>query len=105
MTLGYKGLAHFLAGRYEQALQVIEEALLLYPYLFSLKDKALCLEKLGRHEDAREAICLMREAEPSLSLEGIERANTLVFAAETAQDMNATLRKVWLGTPLESSGT
>jgi TolB-like protein len=105
MTLGYKGLAHFLAGRYEQALQLIDEALLLHPYLFSLKDKALCLEKLGRHEDAREAIRLMREAEPSLSLEGIERANTLVFAVETAQDMNATLRKVWPDTPLESSGT
>ena len=105
MTLGYKGLAHFLAGRYEQALQIIEEALLLYPYVFSLKDKALCLEKLGRHEDARAAIRLMCEAEPSLTLEGIQRANTLVFAPETAQDMNATLRKVWLHTPLESSGT
>ncbi len=105
MTLGYKGLAHFLAGRYEQGLQLIEEALLLHPYVFSLKDKALCLEKLGRHEEARETIRLLREAEPSLSLEGIERSNTLVFAPETAQDMNATLRKVWLDTSLESSGT
>jgi hypothetical protein len=39
------------------------------------------------------------------NLEGIERANTLVFAPETAQDMNATLRRVWLDTPLESSRT
>jgi hypothetical protein len=73
--------------------------------MFSLKDKALCLEKLGRHEEACEAIRLMRDAEPSLSLKGIEGANTLVFAAETAQDMNATLRKVWLDPALESSGT
>jgi TolB-like protein/Flp pilus assembly protein TadD len=105
LALGYKGLAHFQAGKVEQALQVIEESLLLYSYMFSLKDKALCLEKLGRHEEACDAIRHLRAAEPSLSLEGIERANTLVFAAETAQDMNATLRKVWLDTPLESAAT
>jgi hypothetical protein len=72
--------------------------------MFSLKDKALCWEKLGRHEEACDAIRQLRAAEPSLSLEGIERANTLVFAPEAAQDMNATLRKVWLDPPLESSG-
>jgi TolB-like protein/Flp pilus assembly protein TadD len=105
LGLGYKGLAHFRAGRFEQALKLIDESLLLYSYMFSLKDKALCLEKLGRHEEACDAIRQLRAAEPSLSLEGIERANTLVFAPETAQDMNATLRKVWLDPPLESSGT
>ena len=101
LALGYKGLAHFQAGKFEQALQVIEESLLLYPYMFSLKDKALFLEKLGRHEQACDAIRLLREAEPSLTLEGIERANILVFAPETAQDMNATLRIVWRDTPLK----
>jgi TolB-like protein len=105
MLLGYKGLGHFQAGRYEQALQVTEESLRFFPYMFSMKDKAQCLEKLGRHEEAREAIRLLREAEPWVTLEGIERANALVFAPETAQDMNATLRRVWLDTPLESSGT
>ncbi len=65
MTFAYKGLAHFHSGRYEQALQALEESLLLYPFRFSLKDKALCLEKLGRHDDARDAIRLLREAEPS----------------------------------------
>ncbi len=56
MCLGYQGLAHIQAGRYEQALQALELALQLYPYMFSLKDKAICCEKLGRHEDARDAI-------------------------------------------------
>jgi TolB-like protein/Flp pilus assembly protein TadD len=105
LGLGYKGLAHFQAGRFEQALKLIDESLLLYSYMFALKDKALCLEKLGRHEEACNAIRQLRAAEPSLSLEGIQRANTLVFAPETAQDMNATLRKLWLNPPLESSGT
>ena len=105
LGLGYKALAHFLAGRIEQALKVIEESLLLYPYMFSLKDKALFLEKLGRHEEACDAIRLLREAEPSLTLDGIERANILVFAPETAQDMNATLRIVWRNAPLELRGT
>ena len=55
MGLGYKGLAHFMAGRIEQALQLTEEALRLYPYMFAMKDKAVYCEKLGRHEEAREA--------------------------------------------------
>jgi adenylate cyclase len=36
MTLGDKGLAHFLAARYELAPQTTEEALQLYPYMFAL---------------------------------------------------------------------
>ncbi|MEY2853471.1 MAG: hypothetical protein RL030_603, partial [Pseudomonadota bacterium] len=98
MAMGYKGLAHFLAGRYEQALQAVEEALELYPYMFALKDKAVYCEKLGRHEDAREAIRQLRAAEPSLTLESMERSNALTFGPETAQDMSQTFRKVWLET-------
>jgi TolB-like protein len=99
LALSYKGLAHFIAGRYEQALHATEEALRLYPYMFALKDKAVFCEKLGRHEDALEAIRQMRSAEPSVTLEGIERANALVFDPAIAQDMSETLRKVWLETP------
>jgi tetratricopeptide (TPR) repeat protein len=101
LALGYKGLAHFQAGRYELALQAVEEALLLHPNIFMLKDKAVVCEKLGRHEDAGDAIRHLRAAEPSLTLDDIERANTIVFAPETANEMNATLCKVWLETPLE----
>jgi tetratricopeptide (TPR) repeat protein len=105
MALAYKGLAHFMAGRYEQALQAAEDALQLYPYVFALKDKAVYCEKLGRHEEAREAVRQLRAAEPSLTLEGMERSNALVFAPETAQDMSEILRKIWLETPLEPQGT
>jgi TolB-like protein/Flp pilus assembly protein TadD len=105
LALAYRGLAHFLAGRYEQALQATEEALSLYPYMFTLKDKAIFCEKLGMHEEAREAIIQLRAAEPSVTLEGLERSNELVFNPQTAQDMSETLRKVWLETPLEPQGT
>ncbi len=62
-------------------------------------------EKLGRHEDALDAIRRMRAAEPSLRLNDIERANTIVFSTETANEMNAILRKLWLPMPLAPSAT
>jgi hypothetical protein len=46
----------------------------------------------------------LRAAEPSLSLESMEKSNALVFEPATAQDMSDTLRKVWLETPLEPQG-
>jgi TolB-like protein/Tfp pilus assembly protein PilF len=96
LSLGHRGLAHYQAGRYELALQAINEALRLYPYMFYLKDKAVFCEKLGRHEEARDAIRRLRATEPSTTLDDLERANGIVFTAEIAADMNATLRKVWL---------
>ena len=105
LALGYKGLAHFQADRYELALQAVEEALLLHPYMYLLKDKAVYCEKLGRHEDALDAIRHLRAGEPSATLEDIEIANTMMFSARTANEMNTTLRKVWLDTPLEPPGT
>jgi TolB-like protein/Flp pilus assembly protein TadD len=95
LTLGYKALAHYQAGRFEQALQAIDEALRFYPYIFCLKDKAVFCEKLGKYEEARDAILQLRAAEPSITLDDIERSNGIVFTPEIADDMNATLRKVW----------
>ncbi|MEO8756047.1 MAG: hypothetical protein ABI624_25595, partial [Casimicrobiaceae bacterium] len=105
LCLGYKGLAHFQGGRYEQALQAVDQALQFYPYMFSLKDRAVFCEKLGRHEDAREAVRRLRAAEPALTLEGIEGSNVVVFSPRTAADLNATFRKVWLATPLDPPTT
>jgi tetratricopeptide (TPR) repeat protein len=100
LALGYKGLAHFQAGRYELALQAMEEAILLHPNLYILKDKAVVCEKLGQHEDASDAIRRLSAAEPSVTLDGIERANSIVFAPDTANEMNAILRKLWRDTPV-----
>jgi tetratricopeptide (TPR) repeat protein len=89
LALGYKGLAHFM-----------EEAILLHPNLYILKDKAVVCEKLGQHEDASDAIRRLRAAERSVTLDGIERANSIVFAPDTANEMNAILRKLWRDTPV-----
>ncbi|MEO8467650.1 MAG: TIR domain-containing protein [Gammaproteobacteria bacterium] len=104
LSIGYAGVAHFQAGRYEQALQLVEQALLMNPdFIYSLKDKAVICEKLGLHEEARDAVRRLRKVDRSTTLEQIEAANTLGFISpETAVDMNATLRKVWLDTPPES---
>jgi Flp pilus assembly protein TadD len=97
-------VAYFQAGRYEQALQTLEQALLMNPdFVYSLKDKAVICEKLRLHEGARDAVRRLRAVDRSTTLEQIEAANTLGFISpETSADMNATFRKVWLETPLES---
>ena len=106
LCLSYRSMAHDQAGRYEQALLAVEQALLLHPgFTYALKDKAVFCEKLGRHEDARDAVSSLRAAEPSITLDAIESANAMVFAPETVKELNATFRKVWLEMPLEPPGT
>jgi Flp pilus assembly protein TadD len=102
--LGYRAVAHFYAGRYEQALQAVEEALLLQPrFVYTLKDKAVICEKLGRHEEARQAVRRLHAASPGTTLEELEAAN-LAFAhpPERVSELSAILRKVWLDTPPET---
>ncbi|HEV7632586.1 MAG TPA: TIR domain-containing protein [Steroidobacteraceae bacterium] len=103
LSVGYRGLAHFQAGRYEQALQAVEQSLLLSSgHVYGLKDKAVVCKKLGRLDAARDAIRRLRAVDPSATLEDIEAANTASFMApEMAADMNATLRELWLDTPRE----
>jgi TolB-like protein/Flp pilus assembly protein TadD len=99
--LGYRAVAHFYAGRYEQALQAVEEALLLQPrFVYTLKDKAVICEKLGRHEEARQTVRRLHAASPGTTLEELEAAN-LAFAhpPERVSELSEVFRKVWLDTP------
>ncbi len=102
LGVGARGLAHFQAGRYEEALQAAEQALLDHPnFNYALKDSAVYLAKLGRREEARAAVCRLRAANLAITLDDVERANTASFCPpEMAADMNATFRKVWLETPM-----
>jgi Flp pilus assembly protein TadD len=97
LAVGMRGLAHFQAGQYEQALEAAERAVLIHPgFVFALKDKAVYCERLGRSEEARNAIRRLRAAAPSASVDDFQTANTASFLPpETAADMNATFRKVW----------
>jgi TolB-like protein/Flp pilus assembly protein TadD len=96
--LGFKGLAHYLAGRYELALQFHEQAIQINPgFPFAWKDKAIVCEKLGRHEEARDAIRHLLALDTSMTLEEIEATNRgAFFPPQVVPDLNATLRKIWL---------
>jgi tetratricopeptide (TPR) repeat protein len=106
LAVGARGLAHFQAGRYQEALQAAEQSLLDHPnFIYALKDSAIYLGKLGRHEEAREAVRRLRAANRAITLDDVETANAAsFFPPEMAADMNATFRKVWLETPLEVPG-
>ena len=102
-----RGVAHFMAGRYEQALQAVVESLLLNPtFIFALKDVAIYSEKLRLHEEAREAIRHLRAVEPAATLELHEaRSRSSLLPPDMAAEMHAIFTKLWLETPLELSGT
>ena len=106
LAVGVRGLAHFQAGRYQEALQAAEQSLLDHPnFIYALKDSAIYLEKLGRHEEARKAVHRLRAANRAITLDDVETANVAsFFPPEMAADMNAIFRKVWLETPLEIPG-
>ena len=96
-----------MAGRYEQALQAVEESLLLnQPFIFALKDVVIYSEKLGLHEEAREAIRHLRAVEPAATLELHEaRSGASLLYPDIAAQMHAIFSKVWLETALEMPGT
>jgi TolB-like protein len=102
-----RGGAHFMAGRHEQALQAVEGSLLLYPtFIFALKDVAIYSERLGLHEQARDAIRELRAIEPAATLELHEaRSRSSLLPPDMAADMHAIFSKLWLETPLEPPGT
>lgn len=106
LSVAVRGLAHLQAGRYEEALQAAEQSLLYHPnFIYGLKDRVIYLQKLGRQEEAREAVRRLRSANRAITLDNVEAANIASFCPpEMAADMNAIFRKVWLETPLEIPG-
>jgi TolB-like protein len=102
--MAFRGLAHYMAGRYEPARQAMEKALLLRPdFVYPLKDIAIICEKLGRHEEACDAVRRLRSADPTITLERIEAFNLVsLIPPDVATDMNKVFRKVWEETPMES---
>jgi hypothetical protein len=93
-----------VAGRYEPALEAMEKALLLRPdFVYPLKDIAVICEKLGRHEEACDAVRRLRSADPLITLEHIEAFSLVsLIPPDVVTDMNKVFRKVWEATPAES---
>ena len=68
LLLANLALANFQLGRYQQALEAVERSLLLYPaFTYTLKDRAVVLEKLGRRAEALAALRKLRALEPSMT--------------------------------------
>jgi tetratricopeptide (TPR) repeat protein len=105
MGFAYRGLGHYLAGRYEMARQAMEQAILLNPaFPYPLKDIAIICEKLGLHDEARDALRRLRFAAPSITLASLEAFNlSSIIPPDVAVDMNLVLRKIWDEAPVESS--
>jgi Flp pilus assembly protein TadD len=103
LAIGMQGLAHYQAGRFEQALEATERALLMHPgFVFGLSNEAVFFEKLGRHDEARAAVRRLRAVASAVSLEGIMAANMAGFLPpQLASDINKIIRKVWDETPME----
>jgi TolB-like protein len=102
--IAFRGLAHYIAGRYEPAREAMEEAVLLRPdFVYPLKDIAVICEKLGRHAEACDAVHRLRSADPTITLERIEAFSLVsLIPPDVATDMNKVFRKVWEETPMES---
>jgi TolB-like protein/Tfp pilus assembly protein PilF len=90
-------LANFQLGRHEQALLGIESSLLLNPaFTYTLKDKVVVLEKMGRRTAALDTLRKLRVAESSMTLQDLQAANLALFhAPEDAAEMNSVLERLW----------
>jgi tetratricopeptide (TPR) repeat protein len=102
--VAFRGLAHYMAGRYQEARKAMEHALLLNPgFIYPFRDIAVLCEKAGQHEEARAAVRRLRSADPGLTLEDME-AFTLssLFPPDVAVEFNTIFRKIWEATPVES---
>jgi tetratricopeptide (TPR) repeat protein len=103
IVIGMTGLAHFQAGRYEQALQVTEQALIINPgFVFALRDKAVFCDLLGRHDEAAASLQRLRAMAPTLTIDDLETATRTSFLPpETAEQLNGVFRRLWQLVPVD----
>jgi TolB-like protein len=106
LILSFLALAHFMAGRYAQALDAIDRALEFRPtFAIAVRDRAVYLDKLGRRDEGRAAVRRLRSIAPADSLDvhltRIEASGAL--GPEAARSLGACFRDIWLDTPQEPS--
>jgi len=98
-----RGGAHYMAGRYDEALRACQQSLLLDPnQIFALKDAVVYLEKLGRRPEARDYVRRLRAVDPDGTLDLWEARHTAsLLRPEVAAEMFDAFKRVWLDTPVE----
>ena len=74
------GAAHFLAGRYEAAADWVQKGIAERPQaVWALRLFVAACWNAGRHDEAREALKLLRNADPEVSVSSV--ADAVSFTA------------------------
>jgi hypothetical protein len=92
-------LAHLTLGRYSEGLHWAEAAMRENSGLPALRYKLSLCGYLGRHEEARECCCRIREAHADPTITALSRDMPRGIAAEVADRFIEGLRKA--GVPKE----
>jgi TolB-like protein len=75
---GAMSFAHFVAGNYLEGLACAEAALRIKPnFLFPLLSTAICAALAGRNEQARKAMALIRQIDPTLRISLVSTYQTM----------------------------
>ena len=101
-TLGRRAMAHFHAGRSEQAIEAIDRAFRLnsdYPINLVVRT-ALC-GIAGRSDDARDCIRRLRKLEPDTSIDVHAGRCATVGPPESSAVLIGAFRRAWSETPAE----
>jgi len=97
-TLGLRAEAHLGAGRFETALEFSNQYLPYQNIVYEHLVRIICLAKLKRKGEARDALCRLRDAEPEISFADLEmfvRRSAVGSDRNRAEDMLSTLRPFW----------
>jgi TolB-like protein len=97
-----RSIAHFYAGRYEQALEAVDQSLRLRPSAPTQAHRIFCLARLGRWEEARDAVRVFCDANAKMPFPVVEKLvrNALYMGMEPThvEECVATVRKLWAET-------
>jgi TolB-like protein len=98
-SLYSQSLAHFRAGRFDQSLRITEQSLRLCSGVLAQIHKVICLAKLDRWDEARDAMRGFRESNAELSLPKMEKDAWISVYREmpsvSVEEIIAILRKLW----------
>jgi TolB-like protein len=100
----YRSVANLQAGRLDQAHEAADRALRLFASKDALIQSVLCFARLNRWDRARDALRRLRDTDPEISGELVERrVRGFYGGSTTADEYVAIVRKVWDDMPDEPS--
>ena len=92
----WRSVAHLQAGRLEQALEAVDQALHRLHDSDSLIQSALCLAKSNRIDGARDTVRRLRDTDPEMSRSLVENIVRDLYCGSNAADEHVAIaRKLW----------